>query len=525
MAAVDINSEMALRSRNSSCSKSTEQRVFAKWFASLLDAITPMIDELTAQFYSAEFIERATKNDDTGTAYQRANRVLRCVEISVDRNPRKIYQFLDVMAQYPTLSDIAQSMRQSCITVTGVPQRGHSKLRTNTDVKEHPLAHTQRQPPDQVENVVDELSELQLTCSSQSKLVTIATDGSSEMLAGPAIVNHGQETYLSDSAAVRHAQLVPSMTVAVPEEEGSFVPFRHTMSGGIPLIEKTPVAAMDDRMLSTVEERTPIQSSDCLELNFDTNIAQCHCVNSLHRSVSSISSSSCDSRPTSMIIDSELDEEDRLLDRMKETVDAYHEVHRQEKKNIRCLNKKLEEKENRLKHKENKMSKLIAKLKLTQEVASENSEQCDKLTKEITLMESQIQLLKRHLNSAQIEHKRLNEHLEEVARQHRKLLDKYQQLLAEKDDGYYDKYCDVMKENQHLRNQLEEYKKKIELLQGEVDYLLQTNPAADVEDSLEGEAVLKGQCSAKDHNSSDGQKDEPPDSTITTDPTLVCDNK
>ena len=290
-----------------------------------------------------------------------------------------------------------------------------------------------------------------------------------------------------------HDQMVPLVTVAVPEEEGSFVPFHRNMSGGVPFItEKNIVAAMDDRSLSTVEEKTPIQSSDCLEMNFS--------------SISSISSLSCDSRPTSMTTDSELDEKDRLLDRIKETVDAYHEVHKEERKKVHSLNKKLEEKENRLKHKENKMSKLITKLKLTQEVASEKSEQCDKLTEDITLMKSQIQLLERQLISAKNERKRLNEELEEVDRQHWKLLRKYKQLLAEKDDGYYDKYREAMKENKQLHEQLEEHKKEIERLQEQVDYLLGNDP---VDDSLEGH------YSAEDSDRLGDQEDEPPDSTVT----------
>ena len=427
---------------------------------------------------------------------------------------------MDVLALFPTLSDLAKSMRQSCTAVT--TQRvgntiasggGHSKFRDYNVIKEHPLAHTQRQPPDQVEKVVDELSELQVTCSSQSKpaVASSFTDGCSEMLPG-CVGKYDQGTYLSDSAAVRLAQTGPSMTVAVPEE-GSFVPFRRNMSGGVPLTELNYILpAVDDRTLSTVEEKSPIQSSDHLEVNFDTSTS--HCVHPLLRSISSISSSSCESRPTSMIVDSEVDEEDRLLDHMKETVDLYHELYKKEKLKNRHLNKKLEGKEDRLKHKENKLSKLIAKLKLTQEVASENHQLCDKLTEEIALKKSQIQLLERQLISAQNERKRLNEHLEEVARQHRKLLQKYEQLLAEKDDGYYDKYQEAMKENQHLREQLKEHKEAIEHLQGQVDYLLESDHGANVEDSLED------QHSVEDHDSLGGNEDE---STVTMD--QICDNK
>ena len=474
---------MASRSRNSP-HKSVEERVFAKSFAFLQTAVTPVIDELTTELYSAELIERGTRDDHTGNAKQKAFRVLSSVEINVDRNPQNFYLFLDILERFSTLSDIVCRLRDNCSAATAVPLPpapihntcggpGRSKLCVGVPLNKyrgpHPLAHTQRQHPENADTLASERAQIQADSSTAEE--------TTQLLPGVGVHGHN---FLSESAVLRHAQVPTSTALAATDENGSFatVSFLRSMSSGVALSYQDIVSSTENLTLSTIEERTPVQRlSHNLDVKYDVR-------RSLNRS---ISGSSDDSWCSSMG-----EAEMKLIVQLQETLELYKQTQR---KNV-DLKQKLKVMEKRLKRREKEMIELSRELELTLEEASEKASLCDGLTEDIAQKEIQIQSLKRQLLSSKVEHKRLTEHLELVARQaqeQRKLLQKYDQISAEKEDDYYMKYCEAIRDNEHLRAELSEYESKIELLEKQVDYLLQKDPLIDTEDSLEGQDTSEDQ--------------------------------
>lgn len=304
----------------------------------------------------------------------------------------------------------------------------------------------------------------------------------------PGVGANHQQTYLSESAAVRHANVLPPLTTsAVTDENGSFMPFHRNMSDGAALSEKNLQSSTEIVMMPTIKEKM-----SHLDVNFD--------VTDSLRSVSSIGSSNCSS-PTS----GNFEEEMKVIDQLKETLDLYQQA-KQKNHDLKQKLKKMERKLKHLKVDEKKMNKLSKELKMTQEVlkltqeeVSERTQQCGKLMEDIAHKEIQIQSLEGQLLSAQNECKRLNDFFDKMSGQAmdtwKSLVtykQKYEQITAaEKDDNYYTKYCDAVKENQQLRDQLAEYEEKIVLLEAQVEFLLEASPVTDPEDSTHGQGVIE----------------------------------
>ena len=405
--------DMALRLGKRSINSSLEKRTFADWFAHLRTAVEPEVDELTANLYSARLIGRETRDNDTGTKAKKADRVLRCVESSIDRKPEIFHHFVSILDNFPSLSDIASSLRENTAVVA--PQHventsgGRSRLCVATHAQAPPTADQ-----DETVRMDHKLAELQLTSSSHARQDSESYQEAepfkakgtmaSEMLPGVRYVaGNRQETHLSTAAAFRHAQDVPSVSLAVTDEHGALRPFHNLSDTDLLTRKHFPVSTL----LSTREERAPVQdrlSHPAHYFNYDVTSSLC-------RSESSSSSGSDNG-------EFEDSQTNRYIEQGKGMWDLCQRTEREKFKL-----------EKRLKQKEKENFRLRKELKLTQEEASENIRCCNMLSQKHDLLETQIQSLKEQCTSLQ-------------------------------------------RENQQCHRQRTEYEQKIELLERQIDYLL-----------------------------------------------------
>lgn len=483
---------MASRTKShvKSISKRTkEQEVFASRFADLREAIVPSINALTAKLYSAQLIDRETRDCEASPS-QKAERVLRCVEKRIDRNRKTFHEFVNILDDFSSLSDIVRGLRESTVVS---PQRaedtsdGHSRLYLGTpNPKTAPDSHgTPTMSPEQFRSMVGAFSAMMLKQEAENtvKVDSSPTDGTaaSEMLPGIHYFRGNRQhqgTYLSEAAALRHAaQDMPSLSLALADEDVQFKRFQRYMGDA----NMTPENSLPESTQSTIEEKGHVQFSR-LDVNFDVTA-------SLSSTSSCLSDDSSLSRSSSDSGDFEDTEENKIIEKMKELMDLYQGV----KRTNHNLKQKLKEKEKRLKcdrqklkSEQKKRKDQTKELKLTREEALEKGHRCKKLEEKISQQEIQIQLLKRQHLSALKECKRLNDHLEAVTEQALKdriSLKKYEKISEVKDDGYYEEYCKAMKENNHLHDQLKECKATIELLEQQVDYLLKQDSIDDRQES------------------------------------------